>query len=230
MSRHALTIFDELISLDRVAEIRREVLEGGFKTEIGPDGCEYTGISKAQYPELCKAVANALGHDIAVTMSFFRFNTKGDLPHSWVHSDEGCAGHAGILYLNPPEQCEGGTAFWKHEKLGLDEMPTIPELTAAGADVEGFSEMIHREWCVKDAWKMVGLAGMKFGRFITYRSRLFHSRWPFDAFGDKPENSRLIWVCFFDFVAPGTMTAGTPPAIEDSASSNAPVPYPGATA
>lgn len=199
MSKHALTIIDDLIAPQRLLEIRKEVISVGFATEKGPDNLDYTGISKAQYPELCNAIAHALGHNIAVTMSFFRFNTKGDIPHSWVHSDEGCASHAAILYLNTPDQCQGGTAFWRHRGMGLDEMPSDAELTSGQWKPDWFKPMMNAEWKKKKAWEMVGLAGMKFGRLITYRSTLFHSRWPFEAFGDSPETGRLAWVCFFDF-------------------------------
>lgn len=38
---------------------------------------------------------------------------------------------------------------------------------------------------------------MQLGRLVIYESALFHSRWPFEAFGTDPESGRLIAVAFF---------------------------------
>jgi hypothetical protein len=45
---------------------------------------------------------------------------------------------------------------------------------------------------------MTALLPMRFNRFLTYPTCFFHSRYPFEAFGNAPENGRLVWVCFFD--------------------------------
>ena len=42
------------------------------------------------------------------------------------------------------------------------------------------------------------LARLKFNRAVVYESALFHSRYPFAAFGSGPEDGRLIAVAFFN--------------------------------
>jgi hypothetical protein len=198
--RHALSVFDELIPLDRLMEIRKEVIATGFSEEKGPDGCIYTGICKNRYPEIFEAIAKALAHPIAVGLSCFRLNMNGEVPHCWVHSDEGCGQYAGVLYLNPPEQCVGGTAFWQHRGMNIDEMPSEADLKAGRWDPKWYAEMMNAEWKKKDAWDQVGFSGMKFGRFITYPTARFHSRFPFEAFGSGPQDGRLIMAVFFDIL------------------------------
>lgn len=179
-------------------EVRRAVIDGGFKKEIGPDGAEYTGISLYPVPHWHERIAQLIRCSIVPRLSGFRLNLAGEFPHSWVHSDDICASYASVLYMNPPEQCQGGTAFWKHAGLGLDHLPSKPELAKQGLYADSFYKLIEREWKVKEAWTQYGMAEMKWNKFITYRTNLFHSRWPFEAFGSGPEDGRLVWVCFYD--------------------------------
>ena len=37
----------------------------------------------------------------------------------------------------------------------------------------------------------------RMGRAVIYESELFHSRYPFAAFGSGPEDGRLVAVAFF---------------------------------
>lgn len=178
--------------------VRQAVLAGGFTTEKGPDGFDYTGISRYEVPHWGEALAQAMGHKIEVKMAFFRLNVAGELPHSWVHSDGICASHGGVLYLNLQHQCRGGTAFWKHGPLQLDALPPVDELEGRGMSAEWFYKMVNREWHDLTYWEQVGFVGMKWNRFITYPTSMFHSRYPFEGFGETPEESRLVWTVFYD--------------------------------
>lgn len=179
-------------------EVREAVITGTFSTERGPDGFEYTGISEYQVPQWFALIAKAVGKPIIPRLSCFRLNLTGEIPHSWVHSDDICAKYASVLYLNLPEQCQGGTAFWKHAALNLDRLPPKDGLAAQGINVDAFYQFMTRECKDLTFWKQSGLVEMKFNRFITYPTCLFHSRFPFEAFGQGPEDGRLIWICFYD--------------------------------
>lgn len=174
--------------------LRDAVIAGGFSTEQGPDGALYTGISRYPVPQWYERIAELIGKPIIPRLSCFRLNLKGELPHSWVHSDDICAKFASVLYLNLPEQCAGGTAFWKHKELEIDRLPAKEELK----DWQKFYLMIEQEWKDLAPWDQTGLAEMKFNRFITYPTSLFHSRFPFEGFGTGPSDGRLIWICFYD--------------------------------
>jgi hypothetical protein len=179
-------------------EVRKAIIEGPFTTEKGPDGLEYTGISKHEVPQWQERISQALRHPVTVRMAFFRMNVAGELPHSWIHSDDICSQYAGLLYLNTPEQCRGGTAFWRHTALDIDRLPQLEELRAKNLNPDWFYGMVNREWKDLTYWEQVGFVGMKWNRFITYPTSTFHSRYPFEGFGTTPADARLVWSCFYD--------------------------------
>src|SRR5580658_3449137 len=179
-------------------EVRERVISGAFRSHVGPDGATYTGISDVPVPHWPDRIAECIGAPIEPKLSCFRINYAGEMPHSWVHSDDICAKYASVLYLNPPEQCQGGTAFWRHEGLRIDHLPTREQIAASGFGADWFLEMMTREWKELKYWRQVGFVPMQFNRFITYPTSLFHSRYPFEGFGTTPADGRLIWICFYD--------------------------------
>ena len=178
-------------------ETRNRVVSEGFREEVGPDGFNYTGINTGGDGELKNKVEELMG-DVTHKMSFFRQNLDGEMPHSYVHSDEICADWAGLLYLNTDEQAKGGTAFWKHKYMGWDRLPTDEEIAGMGVSQEEFGEQLTADWKDKALWEMSGFIGMKFNRFIVYPTKMFHSRYPHEGFGKEKEDGRLVWVCFFN--------------------------------
>jgi hypothetical protein len=189
----------ELLQFDSFArdaeQVRKMVVGGEFETKHGPDGALYTGISTYPVPHWFDRLSELLGTKIKPNISCFRLNLAGELPHSWVHSDDICAKYASVLYLNLPEQCSGGTAFWKHRTRNIDRLPTRAEL---GSNADEFYQAINREWKELHHWEMIDFVPMRFNRFITYPTCLFHSRHPFEGFGHGSEDGRLIWICFYD--------------------------------
>lgn len=180
-----------------IESVREAVIGGGFSTQTGPDGAPYTGISLYPVPHWYELIAKFVG-PIVPKISCFRMNLEGELPHSWVHSDDICAHYASVLYMNPPQQSKGGTAFWRHKILGIDRLPTKQSLTEQGYDADLFYKQMDGEWKQLGLWEQVNFVPMKFNRFITYPTCLFHSRFPFEGFGSGPQDGRLIWICFYD--------------------------------
>ena len=179
--------------------VRDAVISGEFKTVKGPDGGDYTGVQFREMDNWTERISYVVGRTIKPKLSGFRLNLKGELPHSWVHSDDICAEMASVLYLNPPNQCSGGTAFWKHVGFGIDSAPTSGEIIAAGFNPNWMYRTLSNDWKELDYWEMTNFCAMKWNRFITYPTKMFHSRYPFEAFGEGPKDGRLVWVCFFDF-------------------------------
>jgi hypothetical protein len=178
--------------------VREAVIHGTFSTETGPDGAKYTGISTYPVPQWPERISELLETPIIPRLSCFRLNLQGELPHSWVHSDDICARYATVLYLNRPEQCRGGTAFWKHVKLGINYLPSRTQLQRLGEKVDDFYKEMEQDWKDLSLWKQIEFVPMKWNRFITYPTCFFHSRYPFEGFGKGPEDGRLIWICFYD--------------------------------
>jgi len=182
-----------------IESVRNDLIAAGqFETYKGPDGFDYTNVAKWDTPQWHDRLSQVLGCPINVKMSGFRLNLAGELPHSWVHSDDICAQWAVVLYMNPPHQCSGGTAFWKHIGLQIDRMPDLEAMAAQGQNVPWFMDMMSREWRCLDWWEQVGFVAMKTNRLITYPTFMFHSRYPFEGFGSTPADARMIWVCFYD--------------------------------
>lgn len=179
-------------------DVRNAVLAGGFGTQTGPDGHAYTGISLFPVPHWFDRIAELVGAPITPRLSCFRVSLAGEVSPVWVHSDDICAQYASVLYLNTPEQCTGGTAFWRHIERGDDRLLAPAELAALGIDEADYHAWMMGEWRRLEAWEQTGLVTMRFNRFITYPTSYFHSRFPFEGFGDSSENARMIWVCFFD--------------------------------
>lgn len=170
--------------------VRQSVISGEFSTQQGPDGAMYTGISAFQVPHWKDRIAELIGKRIKCGISCFRLNLKGELPHSWVHSDGICAQYASVLYMNEPKQCKGGTAFWRHRVLNIDRLPL-------GEDGDFYRQM-DSDWKDLSLWEALFIVPMAWNRFITYPTSLFHSRFPFEGFGTGPQDGRLIWICFYD--------------------------------
>lgn len=179
-------------------EVRKAVLSGGFKTEVGPDGALYTGISQYAVPHWFTQIEYYVGAPIIPRLSCFRINYVGEVPEVWVHSDDICAKWASLVYLNLPEQCSGGTAFWRHRALGMNHLPSREDLARRGVNPEEFYPFMEREWRKLDDWEQTALIPMRSNRFVTYPTSVFHSRFPFEGFGSTPADGRLIWVCFYD--------------------------------
>ncbi len=77
---------------------------------------------------------------------------------------------ASAVYLNTPEECAGGTAFYTFNgNLYADK------ITAKTIDKEGKIPPDH--FVVDDCgdWKKVGLAEMKYNRMVVYSQNIFHS-------------------------------------------------------
>jgi len=153
-------------------------------------------------------------------------------PHP--HADnvgEGIACLAGMVYLNPPSQCRGGTGFYRHRETGVaeDRGEISPGLAAYMVEHglttvrEAYNQIIRvspeqeaaiaaatTEWgylCDSNAtWELVELVEMKFNRFIVFDSYLFHHPYiKSGQFGHTQDMRRLTQTIFFE--VPGVPAA-----------------------
>ncbi len=115
----------------------------------------------------------------------------------YVHVDAG-AYWAGILYLNPPEQCRGGTEFFRHRELGTDRAPIYEhEMKAVGASNyrQAAEPVIAADSSNLDKWEHLLTVPMRFNRLILLRPWFWHAAGP--SFGDSLESGRLVQLFFF---------------------------------
>lgn len=166
------------------ASVREHALEAEFGDLAGHDGEVYKRVSIQPVPGLLEAIERVHGPVDMLGMGY-RLNYAGEEPNTAIHSDLGWGTHAAVVYLS---EGPGGTAFWRHRATGATRIDA--------GDAELF-EQVRNDWSDPELWKQTQLVEMKLGRGVLYESALFHSRWPFAAFGDNPETGRLIAVAFF---------------------------------
>lgn len=170
--------------LDPIAS-RKAALAADFIDWSAPDGEVYKRVSLCEVPGFIDRIEHFMGPVEMLGMGY-RLNYSGEMPNAAIHSDLGWGTHAAVLYL-----CDGdgGTAFWRHKETGAESI---------GAGETQLFEAINGDWDDVEKWEKTGEIALKFNRCAIYESRLFHSRWPFEGFGDCPENGRLIAVAFFN--------------------------------
>lgn len=194
-----IAVFDSLLPAAEAARIRADVIKTGFKTEIGPDNMEYPNTNLNWYSELKSAMEVCFGRKINVKLSAFRIAYE-DTGHDFlVHCDLLCANWAAVWYLPPDGAPQSGTAFYKHKGLNTENMPSRESVAKLGIDPDWFAGMMQREWNIGANWEQSGYVAQAFNRLLVYPAMKHHGRFPLHGYGDKPENGRLIWACFFDF-------------------------------
>lgn len=192
--RPILTIVDDF--LREPDKVRAQVISGGF-SDVEFQGSMYHTVNVTHgTEEILPRLTELFGGPVKMHVGAWRQGKKSSPVHNAVHADNSCAQMAAVLYLNRPEDCFGGTAFWRHRLTGWESMPSEEQLAEHHFKLEEFAE----DWHNFAAWEQTFLAPMKYNRLITYPTQMFHSRWPIDGFGDNDQNARLIGAFFFDVV------------------------------
>jgi len=125
-----------------------------------------------------------------------RITLAADVGKARVHIDPGY--WSGILYLSRPEDCSGGTEFFRHVPTGTDRAPvSAEELRALGYDSFDAMRMglVEKDSLDDSKWERTMEVPMRFNRLVLLRPWLWHTAGP--GFGDSLENGRLIFVMFF---------------------------------
>lgn len=151
-------------------------------------------------PGLEDAVAGVIGQVIrpaeGTSHNHCRLTLKNDRGVTGVHIDP-CF-YSGILYLSKPEDCRGGTDFYRHRRTGLDRVPdTIEAMLAAGYAEPNrlIEEVVNTDTNKPAKWEKSFTAPMRYNRLILFSPWLFHDAAP--GFGDRPDTGRLVHLMFF---------------------------------
>jgi len=105
---------------------------------------------------------------------------------------------SGILYLSRPEDCRGGTEFYRHLPTGFDRVPMDQEsLEAAGYSSydEMKADILERDALDRSKWELTMTVPMRFNRLVLLQPHYWHTSGP--GFGNSAENGRLVYVMFF---------------------------------
>jgi hypothetical protein len=126
-----------------------------------------------------------------------RITLEADGSRFNIHIDEDTE-WAGIVYLNLPEQCRGGTDFFRHKPTASERAPiTEAELGAFGAATvqDAIAKVLEADSNDPDKWELTMTLPMRFNRLVLFRPWLWHTA--AGAFGDSDETGRLIQLFFF---------------------------------
>lgn len=177
-----LQVIDNFLpDIDRV---RQHALLSEFIDWPGPDGQLYKRVCLCPVPMLQAAIEKAVG-PVEILGMGYRLNYDEEVPNQSIHSDLGWGSHALVLYLS---EGPGGTAFWRHKETNTN---------AIRDGQVGLLKKLGNDWEDEDKWELRNVVDMKMNRALIYESALYHSRYPFKAFGNSPETGRLIAVAFF---------------------------------
>lgn len=146
-------------------------------------------------------IERAIGDKIVVDPKHFSFAVfcktfARDERSRIVHVDQ--SDWTGLVYLSRPEDCRGGTTFYKHNETRMDLVPPPGHLTTLGYhDRSDFIDRFVRPEGKKlDRWSPIAHIGMKFNRMVLFRAGdMFHAADGY--FGTEDENCRLIQLFFF---------------------------------
>lgn len=196
----SLIIVDDFLT--NAGELREAALrltypsqDGAFPGRNSLERIEIGGLAQ-QVSELVREPLKAISPPQSHAKC--RITLAGDTGRAKVHIDSG-AHWSGILYLSRPEDCRGGTEFFRHRRTGTDRAPINPAERAALGYASG--EEMYRDIVEKDSnddakWEPTMQAPMRFNRLVLLRPWLWHTAGP--AFGDSMENGRLVYLMFFE--------------------------------
>lgn len=125
-----------------------------------------------------------------------RMTLARDVGKAKVHVDT--AHWSGILYLSRPEDCRGGTEFFRHLPSNTERVPyNDAEAAAMGyPSAKGMiSEVLEKDSTDDSKWEMTMRVPMRFNRLVLLRPWLWHTAG--ENFGDTMENGRLVYLMFF---------------------------------
>lgn len=182
-----LRVYDEF--LPNPDSVRSRGLRAKYGNYTGQDGEVYKRVCNVVIPEVVDGLHTAMGRPIELLGMGYRLNYAGELPNHAIHADLGWGTYAAVVYLSePPSGSYSGTAFWMHH--------TGHERVKQG-EAEVLKDVVQ-DWDNVEAWEQTAFVPSRLNRAVVYRSELFHSRWPFSAYGHSPDDGRMIVVAFFN--------------------------------
>ena len=199
--QRSIIIIDDFV--DNAAELRRAALQFDYPEHEGPFPGR-NSFQRLNMDGLSEEVSHVLGEPLRPisppqSHGKFRLTLAADRGKAKVHIDP--AHWSGILYLSRPEDCQGGTDFFRHIRTGTDGAPMTPDQLrdhGYSSVEEMHQDIIERDSLDDSKWEKIMQVPMRFNRLILLRPWLWHTAGP--GFGDNAENGRLIYVLFFERV------------------------------
>ena len=173
---------------------------------VMPEKSNFPGRNSMQRLDinsLDDSIANIVGAQLSpltkLSHGKFRITLAEDEGRAKVHLDN--SQWSGILYLSRPEDCSGGTDFFRHKETNTDcTLLTKTELRDLGwhdADTANkkINEIIQRDSNDDEKWEHIMQVPMKYNRLLLLRPWLWHTAGP--GFGNTLENGRMVFLMFY---------------------------------
>lgn len=184
-----------------IEQVKASVYAAGFDTwrpnkgEVGSSIYEGMGFW-GDHALLLRSLMRATGPIVPNSM-FFRVTNVG-MERAYIHSDRESGNHTCVCYLSEHDE-ESGTAFFRHKRTGLTEMPSFQEMKEMGVFDELKEDMVSRD---PDKWEQIDYVRGRYNRALIFNAPLFHSRYPLEGIGHSAATGRLIWASHFFKVSP----------------------------
>ncbi|RMD63113.1 MAG: hypothetical protein D6826_05740 [Alphaproteobacteria bacterium] len=182
-------------------EVRRLALDCAYPEVSGPR--TFPGRNSRERllpPGLNEIVSRIVGEPVtgcpnpSASHGRFRITLAGEQGRYMVHVDPSVLSWVGVVYLNLPEQCQGGTEFYRHRVLDSDRTPlTEAELHAYGQP--SIADLLRQDGNDPTKWAHLMTVPMRFNRLILYRPWLWHSAGA--PFGTSLADGRLVQLMGF---------------------------------
>jgi hypothetical protein len=193
-----LMIVDEFI--DSIDQVR----EAALKLEYPDIRGQFPGrnsMQRIRIDGLAEQVSYLVGESVVPidpleSHGKCRLSLEADKGRGKVHIDH-CY-WSGILYLSRPEDCAGGTDFFRHRGTQTDRAPlTAADLAAMGYDDfdKVHQDLVERDGTDDSKWELTMTVPMRYNRLVLLRPWMWHTAGP--GFGDRIENGRLVYLMFF---------------------------------
>ena len=159
-------------------------------------------VERLNIPGLDQAVSRLVGEPVRAVNPLqshtkCRLTFEKDVGTMRVHIDP--AYWSGILYLSRPQDCRGGTEFFRHRRTGTDRAPYDDAEAATYGYASGramVDDILSRDSMDHAAWESSMTVPMRFNRLVLLRPWLWHTAG--ENFGDSMENARLVLLMFFE--------------------------------
>jgi len=190
-----------VIVIDDFLPNPHELRERALKLNFTVDG-PYPGLDSAEktsIPGLDEIVSKLVYQPVRApwTKDYahgnFRLALAKDDQPARIHIDN--SHWSGILYLSLPEDCRGGTEFYRHLPTGTDHLPfTQEELKASGYSSyeELTAQILDKDALDRSKWELSMVVPMRFNRLVLQQPQYWHTAGP--SFGDSPESGRLVYL------------------------------------
>lgn len=184
MIKPVIGVFDDFLDhpmIARAAVMRGEF--GDFKSDL--DGVTYPNISivsDAVRETFVRRLESMLGRCIDPVAVFARATYADTVAPHKVHSDKIMGFYSAHVYLSLAWPDGTGTGFYQHKTEGTAH---TCETDLSNLDLKSLAN-----------WQQhFGVQG-RFNRLLLHDASLWHSA--AGAWGDKPENARVVLTCFFN--------------------------------